>query len=69
LVLGLKAWGICDFAAGLVLVAIFLLFLTGVQLTCMGVLGLYIAQMYAETKNRPRYIVEEAIGFPAARGQ
>ena len=67
LVLGLKAWGSCDFAVGLVLVAIFLLFLTGVQLTCMGVLGLYVGQMYAETKNRPRYIVEEAIGFPAAR--
>ena len=61
----LKAWGTYGFASGLAAVAILLLFLTGVQLICTGILGLYIAQIYAETRNRPAYIVEEAIGFPA----
>jgi dolichol-phosphate mannosyltransferase len=59
----LKARGLYDFAAGLATVTILLLFLSGVQLTCMGILGMYIGQIYEETKNRPIFIVDEAIGF------
>lgn len=34
-------------------------FIGGIQLFCVGVLGQYIARMYPETKNRPKYIVRE----------
>ena len=34
-------------------------FIGGVQLFCVGVLGQYMARMYLETKNRPKYIVRE----------
>lgn len=34
-------------------------FIGGIQLFCVGVLGQYIARMYLETKNRPKYIVRE----------
>lgn len=36
-----------------------IIFLGGIQLFCMGVMGQYIAKMYMETKHRPIYIVSE----------
>lgn len=33
--------------------------LGGIQIFCLGVIGEYIGKMYAETKARPKYIVEE----------
>lgn len=37
-----------------------LLFLGGIQLLCIGILGQYLAKTYLETKNRPVYIVNES---------
>ena len=38
-----------------------ILFLGGVQLICIGILGLYISRIYSESRNRPHYIIQEEI--------
>ena len=42
-----------------------ILFLGGVQLVVVGVLGEYLARIYGEVKHRPLYLVRERLGFPA----
>lgn len=39
-----------------------ILFLTGIQLFCIGILGQYISKIYLEVKHRPIYIIRESGG-------
>lgn len=40
-------------------ITITVLFIGGVQLTCIGIIAEYISKMYIEIKDRPKYIVKE----------
>ncbi len=35
------------------------IFFSGTQLFCLGILGQYLAQIHAEAKKRPHYIIAE----------
>lgn len=40
--------------------ACIIIFIGGIQLLCLGIMGQYLAKTYLETKNRPPYIVKES---------
>jgi dolichol-phosphate mannosyltransferase len=41
----------------------------GVQLGCMGLVGLYIAKIFKEVQNRPLYIIREKFDQPSAEAK
>jgi dolichol-phosphate mannosyltransferase len=51
------------FAAGWASTLCVLLFLGGVQLVCLGVVGEYIGRIYDEVKARPLYLIRDAVGL------
>ncbi len=46
---------------GYATLVVLLLFLGGMQLFCLGLLGEYISKIYIQVKNRPIYIIKEVI--------
>ncbi|RJP67948.1 MAG: glycosyltransferase [Candidatus Abyssobacteria bacterium SURF_17] len=47
--------------------ALLMLFLGGVQLICVGILGEYLARIYDQVKGRPFWIVRETLGVSEAQ--
>lgn len=46
-----------------------IVFLGGVQLFTIGILGEYIGNIFDETKNRPEYIIDKKINFDPHNNQ
>jgi dolichol-phosphate mannosyltransferase len=52
------------FPVGNPTLVILVLFMGGIQLISVGILGEYIGRIYEEVRARPRFIVDRAEGFP-----
>lgn len=50
------------FSSAYLLLAALELFIATMILFCLGIIGLYIGKIYEQTKERPRYIIEEECG-------
>ncbi len=44
-----------------------IVFLGGIQLICLGILGEYLGRIYYETKSRPAYLIAQEMGRPGSR--
>lgn len=60
--LGMKLLGF-PFPIGNPTIVILVLFLGGIQLISVGILGEYIGRIYEEVRSRPKFIVDRAEGF------
>jgi dolichol-phosphate mannosyltransferase len=60
--LGMKLCGF-PFPLGNPTVVILVLFMGGIQLISVGILGEYIGRIYEEVRQRPKFIVDQAAGF------
>jgi glycosyltransferase involved in cell wall biosynthesis len=58
----LRLWT-SNWVSGWTLLIISVLFLGGVQLICLGIIGEYVGRIYSESKRRPLYLIGEALGF------
>lgn len=54
-----------DALPGWATLAVAVLFLGGVQLISIGILGEYIGRIHNEVKGRPLYVVDKRLGFPS----
>jgi dolichol-phosphate mannosyltransferase len=59
----LKIWFGSQYPMGIPTVTILVLFIGGVQLASIGLLGEYVGRIYEEVRQRPRYIIERAINI------
>jgi dolichol-phosphate mannosyltransferase len=60
--LGVRLMG-HHWVAGWTSLLLTVLFMGGVQLVCVGVVGEYVGRTYWETKKRPLYLVQEQLGL------
>jgi dolichol-phosphate mannosyltransferase len=59
--------GVSDAILGWSSIIVTILFLGGIQLCCLGILGLYLGRVHALGKKRPLYVIGELYGFETER--
>lgn len=58
-----RLFGVKGLVKGWASMLIAVLFIGGVQLICIGIIGEYVGRIYGESKRRPLYVLREKIGF------
>ena len=54
--------------SGFTTIIVLVLFMGGIQLLCLSIIGSYLAHVYDEVKRRPPYIVESILNEPSRHG-
>jgi glycosyltransferase involved in cell wall biosynthesis len=54
--------------SGFTTIIVLVLFMGGIQLLCLSIIGSYLAHVYDEVKRRPPYVVESILNKPSKRG-
>jgi dolichol-phosphate mannosyltransferase len=62
-VVALRLFGAAQPLLGQATTLVAVLFLGGVQLSCLGIVGEYLGRMYDEVKRRPLYLIDRRWGF------
>jgi dolichol-phosphate mannosyltransferase len=62
-VIALRLLGTHDQLTGQATTLVAVLFLGGVQLISLGIIGEYLGRIYDEVKGRPLYVIEKSWGF------
>jgi dolichol-phosphate mannosyltransferase len=68
-VYSIVVWLAGDTVPGWTTLSIAVLFLGGLQLLSLGIVGEYVGRIYREVKRRPLYVVDETVGFAADRAR
>lgn len=55
--------------SGFTTLIVLILFIGGIQLLCLSIIGSYLAHIYDEVKRRPPYIVESILNHPSEKGR
>jgi hypothetical protein len=50
---------------GFTTLLVVILFLGGIQLLCLSIIGSYLSHIYDEVKRRPSYVVESVLNRPS----
>ncbi|MBF0142372.1 MAG: glycosyltransferase family 2 protein [Magnetococcales bacterium] len=53
-----------NYPMGIPTITVLVLFMGGIQLMSVGILGQYIGRIYDEVRRRPQYIIEKAVNLP-----
>lgn len=62
--IGFKIFYPSETPRGVSTVVMLILFLGGIQLLCLAIIGSYLAHIYEEVKRRPTYVVESILNDP-----
>jgi dolichol-phosphate mannosyltransferase len=62
-VVGLRLFGPTQELSGQATTLVAVLFLGGVQLISLGIIGEYLGRIYDEVKGRPLYVVDKKWGY------
>ena len=60
----LRVFDPASVSPGITTIIVLVLFLGGVQLLCLSIIGSYLAHIYEEVKRRPSYVVESVLNRP-----